>query len=143
MSIYTIINPTMNLLLHSPWHQLLSKRIMTVSYSGRKTGKHYKIPISYYLNGNTVYCFTNGGWRHNFKTQLAATLRIAGRDFPAKGKLFVDDRETQVGIMSAYFKAVPQDRKFYGVKCDAQGEPNRSQVEHALGSIVIIKFKLQ
>jgi hypothetical protein len=102
-----------------------------------------KITISYYLNGNTVYCFTNGVWRHNFKTHLAATLRIAGRDFPAKGKLFVDDRETQVGIMSAYFKAVPQDRKFYGVKCDVQGEPNRSQVENAVGSIVIIEFKLQ
>jgi hypothetical protein len=119
MSIYTIINPTMNLLLQSPWHRLVSKRIMTVSYLGRKSGKRYNTPISYYLNGNTVYCFTNGVWRHNFKTHLAATLRIAGRDFSAKGKLFVGDREKQIDIMSAYFKAVPQDRKFYSVKCDA------------------------
>jgi hypothetical protein len=68
-----------------------------------------KITISYYLNGNTVYCFTNGVWRHNFKTQLAATLRIAGRESPAKGKLFVGDREKQIDIMRAYFKAVPQE----------------------------------
>jgi hypothetical protein len=44
--------------------------------------------------------------------------------------------------MTTYFKAVPQHRNFYGVRCDAQGEPNRSQVEQALGSIVIVEFRL-
>jgi hypothetical protein len=143
VSIYTLINPTMNRLLSSRWHHLFSKRIMTVSYLGRKSGKCFNTPISYYRKGNTVYCFTNGAWRYNFSTVSTATLRIAGRDYPATGKLFDGGREQQVDTMSAYFKAVPQDKKFYGIKGGADDEPNRTQVAQALCSIVIIEFTLQ
>jgi hypothetical protein len=142
MSIYSLINPTMNRLLRSPWHRVVSKRIMTVGYLGRKSGKHFNTPISYYRDGDRVYCFTNGAWQHNFKAQHSAQLRIAGRDYPAKGRVFQGDTEKQVDIMSAYFKAVPQDRKFYGVKCGADNTPIRSQVEQALSSIVILEFRL-
>jgi len=143
MSIYSIVNPAINRLLRSPWHHVLSKRIMTVSFLGRKSGQRFATPVSYYRNGDQVYCFTNGSWRHNFTTPHPATVRIAGRDYSARGRLFEGRRERQVEIMSAYFKAVPQDRKFYGVQSGADGEPLRSQVEHALGSIVIIEFELQ
>ncbi len=143
MSIYTIINPTMNRLLRSPWHHLFSKRIMTVSYLGKKSGKRFNIPISYFRNGNTVYCFTNGVWRFNFNTKSAATLRIAGRNFSAQGQLFDGDQEQQINIMSAYFKAVPQDKKFYGIKGSADDEPSRTQVAQALVRIVIVEFTLQ
>ena len=142
-SVYRIVNPAINRLLRSPWHHLLSKRIMTVSYLGKSSGKRFITPVSYYRNCDSVYCFTNGSWRHNFRTLHPATLRIAGTDFPAKGRSFEGNREQQIAIMSAYFRAVPQDRKFYGVKCSADGEPIRSQVEQALGSIVIIEFRLQ
>ena len=143
MTIYDLINPAMNCLLRSWWHHLLSKRIMTVSYLGRKSGKSYRTPISYYRRGNKVYCFTNGVWRYNFSNTTTATLRIAGKDYPATGKLFDGDREQQVDIMSAYFKAVPQDRKFYGIKSGMGYEPGRAEVAQALGSIVIIEFTLQ
>jgi hypothetical protein len=142
VTIYDVINPVMNRLLRSPWHHLLSRRIMTVSYRGRKSGKRYSTPISYYRCGNRVYCFTNGVWRYNFSTASACTLRIAGRDYPASGKLFDGDREQQVDIMGAYFKAVPQDKKFYGIKDGADDEPSRARVAQALGSIVIIEFAL-
>jgi hypothetical protein len=143
MSIYDFINPGMNCLLRSPWHHLFSKRIMSVSYPGRKSGKRYNTPISYYRSGDKVYCFTNGVWRYNFSTASAATLRIAGRNYPARGKVFEGGREQLVDIMGAYFKAVPQDKKFYGIRGDATAEPSRTQVEQALGSIVIIEFTLQ
>ena len=143
MSIYDLINPGMNRLLRSPWHHLLSKRIMTVSYLGRKSGKRFNTPISYYRSGDKVYCFTNGVWRYNFSTATAATLRIAGSDYPASGKVFDGGREQQVDIMRAYFKAVPQDKKFYGIKGGADDEPSRTEVEQALASIVIIEFTLQ
>ena len=142
MSIYARINPTVNHLLRSRWHYLCSKRIMTVSYVGRKSGKHFNTPISYYRSGDKVYCFTNGVWRYNFCTATAATLRIAGSDFPAQGKLFDGSRDKQIDVMSAYFKAVPQDKKFYGIKGGADHEPGRTQVAQALGSIVIIEFTL-
>ncbi|MEH6583343.1 MAG: hypothetical protein V7754_15495 [Halioglobus sp.] len=143
MSAYRLINPTMNRLLASPWHRVLSKRIMSVSYRGRKSGQEYTTPVSYYREGNTVYCFTNGNWRHNFRSRTEATLRLQGKDYPATGELFTGSRDEQVDIMIQYFKAVPQDKKFYGVHTDTIGEPIRNQVEQASHAVVPIQFELQ
>ena len=143
MSLYRLINPTMNRLLKSPWHQLLSKRIMTVSYRGRKSAKPYSTPVSYLRDGDTVYCFTNGSWRHNFLEPTESSLRIRGQDYSATGQLLDCDRALQIELMTAYFKAVPQDRKFYGVSVDSRGEPLREQVERATQVVDVIKFELQ
>ena len=142
MSIYRVINPTMNRLLRSPWHRLMSKRVMSVSYRGRKSGKAYRTPVSYYREDDRVFCFPNGAWRHNFVDEHDATLRIAGKDYTATGRLCERGQEEQLDLMSAYFDAVPQDRKFYGVKCGADGKPLRSQVNAALKRIEIIEFEL-
>ena len=143
MSAYSLINPAMNRLLHSSWHKSMSGRIMTVTYKGRKSGKDYVTPVSYYRDGNTVYCFTNGNWRFNFVDEAHATLRIRGNDYESTGVIVHEDRSRQVDIMTEYFKAVPQDKKFYGVKCDNNGEPIRSQVEQASHVIEIIRFSLE
>jgi len=143
MSAYHFINPAMIKLLRSPGHRVMSKRIMIVSYRGRKSDKDYDTPVSYYRDGDTVYCFTNGVWRHNFIEPRQASLRIAGRDYEATGHLFDGSREQQTELMSEYFKAVPQDKKFYGVHCDSEGEPITAQVEQATYAVVAIEFTLQ
>jgi hypothetical protein len=142
MSAYCYINPGMIRLLHSPAHQLLSGRIMTASYQGRKSAKDYCTPVSYYRDGDAVYCFTNGAWRYNFSNSHDAVLRIKGRDYSARGAITRAGKQQQIDIMTRYFKAVPQDRKFYGVRCDRKGEPNRAQVEQASHVIDIIRFAL-
>lgn len=142
MSAYRFINPGMIRMLHSAAHHLLSGRIMTVSYQGRKSGKDYCTPVSYYRDGDSVYCFTNGVWRNNFHAGRDAVLRIKGRDYNARGVIAGGGREQQIDTMSRYFKAVPQDRKFYGVGCDDNGEPKRAQVEQAIQLIDIIHFTI-
>lgn len=115
---------------------------MSVSYHGKKSGKPYQTPVSYYRDGDTVYCFTNGSWRANFRKPLAATLRLRGRDYPAIGEIFRGNPDEQIDLMTAYFKAVPQDRKFYGVRCDKNGEPVREHVAQATKVIEILRFTL-
>lgn len=142
MSAYSLINPPIVRLLHSPMHRALSARIMTVSYRGRKSGKDYRTPVSYYQDGNTVYCFTNGNWRYNFVDSADAVLRIRGVDYGAIGMPDGGDQQHQTEIMTRYFKAVPGDKKFYGVRCDADGKPVRAQVQQATRVIDIIRFEL-
>ena len=142
MSAYSYINPTMIRLLRSRGHGVMSKRIMVVDYLGRKSGEAYSTPVSYYRDGDRVYCFTNGNWRHNFREEHQASLLIRGKDYPATGCIFRGSRADQTELMTAYFKAVPQDKKFYGVRCDKQGEPIREQVEQATHVVEAIEFSL-
>lgn len=143
MSVYRFVNPIMNSLLSSPAHGVFSKRIMSVSYEGVKSGSRYTTPVSYYRDGDTVFCFTNGSWRHNFKKPHYAKILIRGHNHNSIGNWFDGDQEQLTNLMFEYFKAVPQDQKFYGVKRNAEGEPRMSYVRRATSLVSAIQFDLQ
>ena len=42
-----VLNPVVKALLGSPLHGLLSHDLMVLSFSGRKSGKQYAIPVGY------------------------------------------------------------------------------------------------
>ena len=48
------VNPALRLLLHSPAHGLASARLALITYSGRKSGREYTIPVFYRDKGDEV-----------------------------------------------------------------------------------------
>jgi hypothetical protein len=48
--------PVMKALLRSPLHRLLDGTLVLLTYTGRKTGKQYTIPIGYFVWGR-VSCY--------------------------------------------------------------------------------------
>ncbi len=46
--LFRALNPLMRALLRSPFHGLLSGMLMLLSYTGRKSGRTYTIPIGYF-----------------------------------------------------------------------------------------------
>lgn len=48
------VNPGLELLLRSPLHPLASGRFALVTYTGRKSGRRYTIPVLYRDNGDEV-----------------------------------------------------------------------------------------
>ncbi len=140
--VYKILNPTMNALLKSPLHRVLSGCIMTVSYLGRRSGKLYATPVSYYKTNDKVYCFTNGVWWNNFRESRAVELRIRGEMFKGTAIAAPASTGANTQIMADYFRAVRSDAKFYGVRYDADGYPLMSTVERAACGMVMITTSL-
>ena len=48
-------------LLRSPLHGVMSKRVLLVTFTGRKSGKAYTTPVSYMREGDIVF-FTDSPW---------------------------------------------------------------------------------
>jgi hypothetical protein len=48
------INPLVTLLIRSPLHGLASRRIALITYTGRRSGQRYTIPVGYELAGADV-----------------------------------------------------------------------------------------
>ena len=46
-----LYNPTVISLLHSPLHRLLDGQTMTMTMTGRKSGRSYTFPVSYVQDG--------------------------------------------------------------------------------------------
>jgi hypothetical protein len=139
---YQLLNPTMNCLLKSPAHRILSWRIMSVAYRGRKTGKAYATPVSYLKEGSTVYCFTNGRWWHNFEQSHPVTLRIGGSSTSGNALAEPAGIDHNVHIMQRYFNAVRADAKFYGITFDEQGLATWDSVRRAAQAMIMIRIVL-
>ncbi len=77
--LFKLLNPLMKLILNSPFHQGLSKRVMVLSFTGRKTGKRYSTPVSYVWEGDHVIVVTFSPWWKNFKEPAPVQMRIQGK----------------------------------------------------------------
>lgn len=50
-----IINPALRVLLRSPLHELVSDRVMLITYNGRRTGRVPTLPVLYHEDGGRLW----------------------------------------------------------------------------------------
>jgi hypothetical protein len=90
-AIFRIMNPLMKMMLLSPLHGRMSKRLMVLTFTGRKTGKRYSTPVGYVRSGSgSILVFTHSLWRANFRQPVPVTMRIQGKDVQGIGQLVTD-----------------------------------------------------
>jgi hypothetical protein len=62
-----VLNVPMSVLPPLPFPPPLSRRLMLVSFTGRKSGKGYQQPLSYVQQGNTPLTPGGGRWKWNLR----------------------------------------------------------------------------
>lgn len=88
---YSVVNPTMKAILRSPFHGLLSKNLMELSFTGRKSGKQYRVPVGYTRDGNTLTLFSHAKWARNFEGGAPVVVRLEGTERKATARIIHDD----------------------------------------------------
>jgi len=70
----------------NPLMRFLSQRIAAVRdfvivlhYRGRRSGRHYDLPVGYRLIDGRIILLTNSGWRHNFREGSRIEVTYHGR----------------------------------------------------------------
>ena len=74
------VNVPMRAVLSLPFATPLSGNLMLISYTGRKTGKAYRQPVSYARDGETLLTPGGGRWTLNLADGRPAQVRLRGRD---------------------------------------------------------------
>jgi deazaflavin-dependent oxidoreductase (nitroreductase family) len=92
---FRYVNAVMRLLLNLPFATPLSGRLMLVHHTGRKTGKHYRQPVSYVRDGDTLLTPGGGRWTRNLREGEPVTIRLKGKDMTAVPELVSDPDEIQ------------------------------------------------
>jgi hypothetical protein len=85
-----IINPVMRFLLGTPLAGSARKQMMVVSFTGRKTGRQYSIPLSAHVIDNQLYALTAAPWKNNFRDGADAEVLNDGKKTPMRGELITD-----------------------------------------------------
>jgi deazaflavin-dependent oxidoreductase (nitroreductase family) len=136
------VNQTLKLLLRSPAHGMISKSILLITFTGRKSGKSYTTPVSYSIHGDQVYIFTHATWWKNLLGGAPVTLRIQGQELPGLAEPVAADKEAVAAGLAAHLRKVPSDARYYDVTFDDDGNPRAEEVEKAVQTVVMIQVRL-
>lgn len=136
------LNTTMKFILRSPFHALVSKNILLITFSGRKSGKNYTTPVSYSQSGEQVSIFTHAGWWKNLRGGAPVKLRLQGRELEGLAEPVAEDRQAVAAGLANHLRKVPFDARFYGVTIDDRGNPNEAEVIKAAETVAMIRVRL-
>jgi endonuclease YncB( thermonuclease family) len=98
-----VVNVPMRRLLRLPFQTPLSRRLMLLSFTGRKTGREYRQPVSYVPDGDTLLTPGGGRWKLNLREGEPIRVRLRGRDVLARPESIrdVDEIEQLLRRMTA------------------------------------------
>ncbi len=137
-------NSIIEWLLRSPLHGFVSKNMMLITFTGRKSGKVYTTPVNYIRNGDvlTTTSYKNRSWWRNLRGGAEVTLRIQGQDSKALAQV-TEANEEVAAILLDVLRAAPQIARFYDVGLNADGQPNPENVREKAQKAVVITSRLQ
>ena len=74
------INPFVSWILRSRFHRMVSGRLMLLTFTGRKTGERFTIPVGYTREGETLVLFSSYSWWKNLRGGAPVTVRLKDRE---------------------------------------------------------------
>ncbi len=90
-----LINVPMRVFLGLPFPTPLSGRLMLISFTGRKTGKAYRQPVSYVQQGDVLLTPGGGKWKWNLRDGQSVRIRLQGVDVIARPEVIKDPDEIE------------------------------------------------
>jgi hypothetical protein len=142
-SLFKLLNPIMKAILRSPLHGILSRQIMIITFTGRRSGKKFSTPVSYRQDGDIVLCATHSTWWRNIGDGAPVTLCIKGKDRRGIAVAIADDQTRKAELLHTLLQAIPSDAAFYGIKLDENSVPIMDDVERAAEEAVVIRIELE
>ncbi len=139
------LNKMITWMLRSPLHGVVSKDIMLITVTGRKSGKKYTLPISYVREDDLVLCSTDRvgrKWWKNLRGGADVLLRLRGQDIAGRATVIDDDPEAIAKGIRTMLQHVPRDAKYYDVRLDDQKQPLAEDIVRSAQHRVIIKIKI-
>jgi deazaflavin-dependent oxidoreductase (nitroreductase family) len=138
----SFVTETMKFLLRSPIHGMVSKTVLLITFTGRKSGKSFTTPVDYSQEGDQVSLFSHANWWKNLRGGAPVTVRIQGWELKGLAEPVADDKQAIATGLAAHLRKLPGDARFYGVTFDENRNPRADEVEKAVQTVVMIRVRL-
>jgi hypothetical protein len=129
--VFRVLNVPMRALLGLPFATPLGGRLMLVFLTGRKTGKHYRQPVSYVRDGAVLLTPGGGNWKLNLADDRPERIRLRGKDVLARPEIVSDAEEIErlLGVMTA---ANPMAGRFVAIPTRPDGRLDPGRLDAAV-----------
>lgn len=125
---YKVANPVMNAILRSPLHGIMSKSLMVLSFQGRKTGRHYSIPVGYLEQGGSLFVFSHSAWSKNFRGGAPVSVRLRGQERRGTATIMEDPAAIGAVVRMMAAKHGEAMAKRMGLEMGKDGAPPRGTI---------------
>jgi deazaflavin-dependent oxidoreductase (nitroreductase family) len=103
--------------------RLVGKRLITVYLVGRKSGRHYAVPVAYTRRDGTLLVGSQFAWARNLRTGEPVHIRLAGKRRPADVHVVADETGV-VEYLALMARDNHQFAKFNKIGLDQRGDPS-------------------
>ncbi len=130
-SVMRLMNRIPSLVLRSPLHRVMSDGILMISFTGRRSGHLYTIPVNYLHHGSEVLLTTDSPWWKNLRNGAPVVLRLRGRAVAGVAEP-VTDEEAVGGAIAAMMARFPRYGRIIGVRRGPDGRPVPDELRAAI-----------
>ncbi|MGA2503830.1 MAG: nitroreductase/quinone reductase family protein [Anaerolineales bacterium] len=136
-------NPLMIWLLKSPLHGLVSKNLMLVTISGRKSGKLITTPVNYQRSGKTLWVVSwrDRKWWRNLRGGGDARVWLAAKAVEGRGQVIEEEKAVEQSLFD-YYRRAPKTAKYVQIGLNAAGQPIPADCQRAAQKMVMIRIDL-
>src|SRR6201998_327692 len=142
-AVVKVVNPVLGFLLRTPLAGPARKQLMVLSFTGRKTGRPYTIPVSAHLIDHDLYALTGAPWKQNFRNGAPAQVVYDGKTAAMRGEL-IRDRAVVSDLFHrcAESYGVKRAQRMIGLKFRDQRIPTRDEFAEAVDRLHLAAVRL-
>jgi deazaflavin-dependent oxidoreductase (nitroreductase family) len=134
MAVQGVANRIVRGLLRTPLVcRAVGNRLVTIYVVGRKSGRHYTVPVAYTRHDGDLLVGTPFGWGRNLRTGEPVSIRLKGRRRLADVEVFKDEAE----VLEAYAVMCRDNHTFAAfnkIGFDPAGNPDPADLRLAWAS---------
>jgi len=137
------LNPVIVAVLRSPLHGLLSANLLVLGYTGRRTGRRYRLPLSYVERDGRLYlCTRTAFWWLNLRSRGPVELRLRGRDVVATPSVLdPSSPEALDGLRAFLTRNSGTGELLYNVARGPDGRPVEADLRREVLRSVVVRLE--
>lgn len=137
-------NPIIAWLLRSPLHGLVSRNMLLLSITGRKSGRTISTPTNFLRQGDTLWVISwrQRTWWRNLRAGAPVQVLLAGKNLPGTG-LVIEEEKAVSQCLFDYFQITPSTAKYVHIGLDPAGHPILADCERAARTMVVVRIDLK
>jgi hypothetical protein len=125
------VNVPMRVILSLPFPTPLSGNLMLLHYTGRRTGKAYRQPISYARDGEALLTPGGGKWTLSLADGRPVRLTLRGKSVTVRPELVTDPAEVD-RLFNVMQQGNPRAAGFVPIPRSADGHFEPAPLERAI-----------
>ncbi|BBX57374.1 hypothetical protein TM48_01824 [Mycobacterium shottsii] len=137
------INPVLGFLLRTPLAGSLGNQLMVLDFTGRKSGRHFSLPLSAHVIDNVLYALTGAAWKYNFSGGATAQVVHNGKTTAMRGDLIRDpDVVADLCLRCAQSYGPRRAQRMMGLKFRDRRIPTLEEFTEAVDRLQFAAIKL-